>query len=203
MKQQTITTGFGKYTLSNLLVKSNSILGSMTGNLSYPDPEPTLGQLTSAISDYSAALALPRSENRVLQVRVTRSELIQLLNTLALYVKTAAAGDLVVLDSSGYSLDKLPSTVGVLPKPQNVVVISRVATTTDVSWNKIQGASLYSVNYCQGVPTASTTWTIVETSKRRLRIQGLTSGALYTFRIAGLGTNPERVFSDNIAAYTI
>src|SRR5689334_15925774 len=121
-----ISTSFGRYSEGDLAEKAQHIINSITGNAAYPTPAPTLATVQTALDLFNTALANQGTMGKqgTLIKNQRRAELEQLLNTLALYVQTQGGSDMVVLQSSGYDLQKgRGAPIGILPKPTNFKIV--------------------------------------------------------------------------------
>src|SRR5664279_2357653 len=96
MRIPKINLDFSKYSDSNLLVKANHILSSMTENAAvFPTPTPALADVQAAIATYSADLtaAAALGKVNVSNKNLSRNTLTDLLVQLGRYVTFIAAGD--------------------------------------------------------------------------------------------------------------
>ncbi|HEY6914853.1 MAG TPA: fibronectin type III domain-containing protein, partial [Paludibacter sp.] len=72
-----------------------------------------------------------------------------------------------------------------------------------VSCDVVANASFYVIEYTEGPVTADSIWIQKTTTKHKLLIEGLTSGKQYTFRVAGAGSDPSRVWSDDVSSFVL
>ena len=179
MQQARLTTGFGSYRDTDLEQKAQQILVSMTGNLRFPTPTPTLPVLQEATDAYRQALVRIDDGNKETTVvkNQRRDQLIVLLNQLALYVQMVTQGDEASMLSSGFDLAKARTPVGILPKPNALhVEPASMRGCLKVSVNKIKGASTYLFGYTTAPVTPDSVWTDEVSSKTSVLIESLTSG---------------------------
>ena len=87
-----------------------------------------------------------------------------------------SGGDTAKIESSGYSVRNVPSTlIGDLPAPSGVVVTpSESAGTVDMKWLKVRGANSYIVE--RAVDAATLVWIPALTTTKASR--GLSGGTL-------------------------
>ena len=113
-----------KHTDLELNVKANHIIEKMTGNATFPTPEPTLEAVQEATDAYMNALDNFQDGSREDTVRKNhlRIALEDLLWQLADYVSQVSQGDKARMLSSGFDLSKKPEPFGPLSKPTNLVV---------------------------------------------------------------------------------
>src|SRR5450631_2930200 len=101
-----------------LITDVQTILTSLTGNASYPTPDPTLAAVTTALNDFTTALANAADGGITLTSikNDKRADLAALLRDLATYVQVTCNGDFTVFLSSGFPIQKLQlNPIGVLP----------------------------------------------------------------------------------------
>jgi hypothetical protein len=202
-----VATSFGRYSDGGLAEKAQHIINSMDGNAAYPTPVPAITDIQSLVDSYVTALANLGNTGKqgTLIKDQFRESLEELLNTLALYVQTIGGSDILVLQSSGYDLQKgKGAPVGILPKPSNFRTEPGPTPGSVKGFlDAIDGANTYLFQYAETPVNGSTVWQNVYSSKSSHIITGLTSGKEYSFRVCGIGTNPTLVFSDVITTYVL
>ncbi|MGN6618723.1 MAG: fibronectin type III domain-containing protein [Ilyomonas sp.] len=202
-----VATGFGSYKDDSFLQKSQHIDLSMTGNLAYATPDPPLEDIRTAIQNFSDALAAMESNGKegTLLKNQRRLELEELLETLALYVQKTGGNDMVVLQSSGFTLQKgRGGPIGILSKPADFKVEpGPVPGSVKISFKAIAGANTYLFQYSDAPANGSTVWQNAYSGKSRHILEGLTSGQQYAFRACGIGADPTLVYSDVISSFVL
>ncbi len=168
-----------------LLNFAKAVLKAMTGNAYFPNPTPTLAQLTSAITALDAAqvVATTRAKGAVQARKVTRDALVILLKQLRQYVQgvveSQLADALAIATSAGLTLAR--RTVRI--KPNLAVKQGANAGMVTLVAKAVAGATTY---YWQ-FSLDQKVWTSVpETTKATTEIEGLTVGQLYSFRFGTL-----------------
>ena len=202
MASPTILTSFSRYRDAELDQKAHFIIDSMTGNAHFPDPVPAIADITTANDEYIAARSAAETGDReAVSIKNQKREALEyLLGKLALYVEATANDDEAILLSSGFSLKKSPTPVGILSKPENFSAHATEAGMVMLRLKAIHGADSYQYEYrIAGDPQ----WIIRVDSKSSLLLTGLQSGSAYEFRVAGIGTNPERVYSNVLQSYVL
>lgn len=179
--------------------KVTAILQWMTDNPSYPNPLPALGSVQTAFDSYKVATAdAAQGGKQNTAVRnARRQELTGLLRQLASYVSATANGNLEVLISSGFPVQKASRTpVGVLPAPDAPVVVQGPVTGS----LKASSAPLYGASsYNWSVALASAPETDVKTAQTtgaRAEFTGLTPGQVYLVSLNAVGTSGVSDWSD-------
>ena len=191
---------------AELAPKAENIVTSITGNIAFPDPSPSMVAMQQSIDFYSAALAkvvnngtkadtIIKDDKR----KILEGELVQ----LGTYVMGKAAGDGAVLASSGYDLWKQKEKIGPLDKAENLKVQPGANKgSVDLSVNKIANADFYEFQYSE-FPLNGAGWQTRTSQKTKITIDSLVSGKQYTFRVAGAGSDLSRNWSDEINSYVL
>jgi hypothetical protein len=186
--------------------KSDDIIEMMTNNPNFQIPLPELDAVRVANTTYQTSLinlkngtkedtAIKNQNRRVLE---------KALKNLGLYVQIKSNGDEAIILSSGFDVAGKRVPVGKLPKPEGFGVKVGVAKGTVVVYCiAITYANFYEVEYAEVQADGTRNWIKLTSTKHKLEITGLASGKQYVFRMAGGGTNPARMWSDEIATYVI
>lgn len=185
---------------------ASGVLDSMTDNPLFPNPSPTLAVFKTILDTYISALVKAEQGTKAATAAKNnaRVSVEDLLKKESSYVQIASDGDETAILSSGFQVNKKPAPVGELPKPQNVKIeVGSNKGGVTISCNAIKGARAYQYEYSKLPITADTTWVDVVTTRSYADVSGLESGKEYGFRVAGVGTDPTRVWSDVIASYVI
>jgi hypothetical protein len=173
-----------------LITDTQTIITSLTGNASYPTPDPTLAAVTTALNDFTTALA-NAADGGVTLTSIKndkRAALVALLRDLANYVQVACNGDLTVLLSSGFPIQKPQrNPIGVLPAPVNLTVnLGSLTGELDAVVPPVFGASVYNWRL-----TATNAPTVIvqtaQTTGGRTTFSGLTPGVAYTAQVNAVG----------------
>jgi hypothetical protein len=167
---------------SVLVTDTENIVTSMTGNASFPTPSPTILEVTAAKDAFVTALADAAKGGVTLTAikNAKRAALVALLRQLASYVQVTCNGDLTVLLSSGFPIQKPQrNPVGVLPAP-SILKVSFGARTGELvaSAAPVFGAAIYNWR----VTTESAPDVVVQTAQTTAAsntFTGLTPGVVY------------------------
>lgn len=202
MPKTKILTAFGKYNDSDLEQKAELIADSLNENAGFPNPVPSLEDLTAAISAFGTAIikAKEGSTKERMDRDAKRHILIAQLDKLALYVQLTGDGNDALLASSGFSLNKTPSPVGILEKPKNFTIKPDNVGMIKVSCKAIRGAKSYQYEFRN---TNDENWNVNVHTQCNLLLTGLQSGKQYQFRMAGVGTATDRVYSDVLNSFVL
>ena len=178
----------------------------MTGNVNYPTPVPTLADIRTANDAYITSLARVENGSREDTVikNTNRASLEVMLKALATYVQTASNGEEAIILSSGFDVNKKPTTVGTLSKPENITV-KQGANKGSVILNcdVVDSAQFYEFEYTNFPAVTDSLWIQKTSTKRNLLVDGLTSGKQYAFRVAAAGSNPSRIWSEIITSFVL
>ncbi|MFT3824168.1 MAG: fibronectin type III domain-containing protein [Chitinophagaceae bacterium] len=183
--------------------KAAFIIERMTNNPAFATPIPTLAEVETARTGFNAALIIVAagSKQGVVIKNQARKDLGQLLRRLAMYVTAVANDNSALIVGAGFDVNKVPVPAGPLPKPIGLKVEAVAAGTIKISIKKVPNANNYLFEYTLAPVLASTTWTQQLSSKCSILFSGLQKGVEYAFRVAPVGSDPARNYSDPVSAY--
>ena len=196
-----IKLGLAGLNASKLMNKVTVIVTKMTGNVNFPDPTPSLADLTTANEALSAANTAASSGDRdAILLRNNQEQVVaNMLRTLASYITMVSNGDGAIIQSSGFELQNLPEPQPNLTRPADVKSVrGQQAGEVEVSWKSVQGAMSYLVEMTTGEPSdpASVWTTVAITTKVKAIFSNLDIGNFYYYRVRALGRNNESSWSD-------
>jgi len=185
---------------------TNTILTDMTGNLSYPAPIPALAAVKSALDDFATACANAAGGGVTLTSikNDKRAALAALLRQLASYVQVACNGDLTVLLSSGFPIQKPQrNPVGVLPAPAYLTVTFGARTgELDAGVAPVPGAAIYNWQLAAaGAPTA--VLQTAQTTAASNSFDGLTPGVVYVVQANAVGSAGPSDWSEPVSQMAV
>jgi hypothetical protein len=162
----------------------NHILQTMTGNINFPSPQPTLAAMTTATNALDAAVKIPKphTPTQTADIQVKRKLLRDLMTSTGAYVEGVANLDpvnaLTILKSSGMTphADPKPKLNGFRFLPNAIPGQVKLAT------DRTNGA-MYKWQYTL-TPADETSWKTQESNVTKTVIPLLISGARYSFRVA-------------------
>ncbi len=196
-----ITNGLERMTDLELLGKVRYIITAITGNTSFPTPEPTLAALTTQADDFEQAIndALAGGSYDKSVRDNKKLELVDSIHNLSYYVLFTAKGDRLVAESSGLPIAKDPTPTPPLEKASALVLSdAQNAGEMQLLFTKVQGAKSYMYQISLD-PADETKWVTTYGTLRKTLFTGLTSGTKYYVRVVALGTNRQVVYSDVVA----
>ncbi len=195
-----------KYKDAELSVKAATVLEKMTNNDHFSDIQPKLDELKARLKSYDTALAETLQGGRLQTAikRECRRNLEMSLQEVATYVQLTSKGDEVVISSSGFDMHKKAAKVGTIDQPKDVRITQvQIKGTVQVSCNRVDHARFYVFAYCEAPVTPESVWMQVTGSRRKIMIDGLTSGKEYCFKVAAARTDPSRVWSVEVNSFVI
>ena len=199
-----IKIGFSTFTDAALLVEAAQIITSMTGNSYFPNPVPPLSEVQEAYDAYNAAMAATPGKDATMTKNKTRAGLEQVLRELGLYIQLNSKGDEAILSSTGYKLASKPAPIGVLPKPSNFAAVpGDVRGSIKLSLKTVDGANSYVYEYTAAPITGTSIWKSVTQPRASTVISNLVSGQQYSFRAVAVGSDPTRIYSDEISSFVL
>lgn len=195
-----------KYKDLKLLGKASFILEQMTDNANFPDIQAKLDELQIKIKTYETSIIDSNQGGRYTTVvkGESRRDLEVCMQELATYVQLASKGDAIVIASAGFDTHKKAVRVGALDRPQSVTLKAGASKgSVWLSCDVVNKALFYMFEYCTAPLTDDSVWIQLTGSKRKILIEGLTSGQEYCFRVAAARTHPLRIWSDPIRSHVI
>jgi len=179
--------------------KVTTILQYMTGNPAYPTPTPTLDAVETAFDAYKVAVgeAAQGGVQNTAARNARRAELVALVRQLASYVSTTANGNIEILLSSGFPVQKPSRTpIGPLPAPDAPrVTQGAVSGSLNVATSPVTGASSYNWSVAlESSPDVDAA--DAQTTGARAIFGGLTPGQVYLVSVNAVGAAGVSDWSD-------
>ncbi|MBL0310615.1 MAG: fibronectin type III domain-containing protein [Bacteroidetes bacterium] len=190
-----VKLNFTNLTPKEQIGKARDIVTKMTGNAFFPDPNPTLADVTTAIDALAVAdQAMDRSRAKTIVRNARRLELEQIMQKLQYYVQYTSGGNPEIIITSGMDVNDMKNPLGFLPAPANVRAVNGgLVGTVDLRWDAVAKKTGYrievSMNPSEGWPI------VMEAAKASATITDLTPGVTYYFRIATLSRAGYNTFS--------
>jgi hypothetical protein len=193
---------FLNYDSDSLLVtKAGGIVTGLTDNPHYLTPSPTLAPVQTALDEFitSVSDAVNGGVTLTSIKNDKRAVLVALLRQLANYVQANCKGDMTILLSSGFPIQKPQrSPIGVLPAPGNLTVtLGARSGELNASAAPIAGAAIYNWRV-----TAATAPTVVvqsaQTTAASNIFDNLTPGVVYNVEANAVGSAGPSDWSDPV-----
>ncbi len=188
---------------AQLIVDVGGIITGLTGNASYPAPSPTLAAVTAALNAFTTAVndAISNGGGVVLTSAKNdrRAELVALIRELASYVQVTCKGDMTVLLTSGFPIQKpTRNPIGQLPVPSDLTVTLGTYTgQLDASATPVFGAAVYNWR----LSTAAAPTVVVQSAQTTAAsntFTGLTPGVVYNAEVNAVGAAGPSDWSDPV-----
>ncbi|MBI5476257.1 MAG: fibronectin type III domain-containing protein [Ignavibacteriales bacterium] len=186
---------------------ARQIVTGITGNASFPTPDPPLATITNCATDlenaFNDANVAKQEANTKVSIQDGKENVLDInLQKLANYVESASNGDDAKIQSAGMSIRAKGVPIGALSLPS---ALSATAGAKEgeivLRWDRVTGAKSYIVEQSADQIT-STSWKYAGVStKASIIISGLTSGTKYWFRVAGIGAAGQGAWSDPATKY--
>lgn len=196
----------GKYTDKALSVEGNRVIEKMTNNPAFPNPEPPLETLRVAVDNFFNALDNVKDGSKAdtSAKNDLRAILENTLKQVANYVQRVSNDDETTILSSGFDIHQKREVVGPLEKAANLVVKPGANKgSLKLSCNPVPHARFYEFEYREIPASNGNGWQKLTTTKHQVLVEGLTSGKQYSFRVAGAGSDPSRVWSDENTSFVL
>jgi len=189
--------------LTEKIARGRQIVAAMTNNASFPNPQPPLTDVTTAVDDLEKTFASVQAAKSEVTTRVVTQDnadtkLVQTLTQLAGYVESVAGKNDALITSAGMETKSSRSAPTAPITPQG---LSATAGEHDgeiyLSWKPVSNARSYAIE-CSLDPATAGSWTHVgiATSSSKV-IPNLTTGKRYWFRVAAIGSVGQSGWSEH------
>ena len=197
-----VKLNFRRLSVPEKIAKARQIVTALTGNASFPNPNPPLATITAGVNDLDGAYTTTQSRKQGVKTAVAdqttkEDALDQLISQCGSYVESVAGNDETLIMSAGMDT-RAPASASTVPDTPSaqVATIGDRDGELDLSWDTVPGARSYVIQQSPDPPGA-TTWTHAGTStKSSTTITGLTPGTRYWFRVAAIGASGQSGWSD-------
>jgi len=195
-----------RYPDSEFKVKCDTVIADLTNNVNFP----TLADKALAIKkendNFAGLLArMPEGNKQVtLAKNQSRMALVDLMGSTALQVQDISNGDEQLILSAGFDVRRKSAPVGELERIETVIAKPGSSRgSLEISWDVIPNAYMYEIEYCESPNSPDSKWIRLSTTKHKIIIDGLIRGKAYAIRVAAAGSDPKRVWSDEIVSYVM
>lgn len=184
---------------AQFLTDAETIVTAMTNNPTYPSPKPALEAITTAANEFSLAVANAANGGRELTAikKAKRAALGALLRELASYVAVDCQGEMALLLSSGFPIQKPTRTAaGVLPAPVTPVLSLGARSGELAAVTKpVPNAYVYNWRVALATNPTQDLQTLQITAARTV-FTGLTPGQVYVVEVNAVGSTGPGDWSD-------
>ena len=190
---------YGQSNYGNSRVEANArkILLSLTDNVYFAKPQPTLAVFLAAIEDFSdkCAIAKDGSKNDVRLRNDSRKSLEKLIKKLFEYVTITANGDPVMLGTTGFEFQKKREPKPPITEPSNLKVSNAGSGSINISSDAVKNVKLYFFQYTIDPLTELSNWESMTDTKSKYVLTGLMPGTKYWLRVAVAGVKGQMKYS--------
>jgi hypothetical protein len=186
-----------------LNVKSTTIAENLTDNPVYTTLADKVAILVTKNNLFGGLLAKIENGNKQMtaEKNQARVDLEDILRSIALNVQDISQGDEIKILSSGFDVNRKATPIGVLEQVVNVQVNqSKITGCIEVSWDVLSNAKSYIVRYTKYPKTDESTYVTATSTKHKLLIENLELGAKFIIQVAGVGADPQRVWSIEVVS---
>jgi len=188
-KMAKVKLGLGSMSPDDVLSLANQIMTAMTGNATFPAPNPPLTALGTAITTATAKVAAQKAAQLAAKQATDDRDaaiaaLVIIITSLSDHVANVSGGNKVKIESAGMSVKAAAAPIGPLPQVQNLSITAGDAEgRLDLQWDPVRGTKNYQVQMSTD-PNVPANWKLVEScSASKLSLTALTSGAKLWFRV--------------------
>jgi hypothetical protein len=200
-----VKLGLNHIVISALIALARLIVTRMTGNATFPAPDPALNDITTGADELEAAKTDVDAKRNAYKLAVTvqdqkEAALKTLLTKEAKYVELKSDGDQAKIESAGMSAyDTESPPIGTLPKVLDLQLThGDEAGEVDMQWDPVKKRTNYIIEITLTDPNSPTTvWEEkASPTKSSYSMKNLTSGQRVWFRVCANGTDGQGAFSD-------
>jgi len=171
----------------------------------YPDPIPTKVEVKAATDKFRDLIQKANEVGGhvvVAEKKEARLELEPLLVRLGLYVMVNANGNIVLLEKSGFAMNKSSYEPGYIPVVGNVTLGNgKNPGEMTASIKAIRAARAYGFCITGELPTSETQWQVFSVGKSKFLFQNLIPGKQYWVRVYVAGSRGQLVYSNIATMY--
>lgn len=184
--------GFSGLSIPNFTLRCVGIKDAIANNAAtFATPEPALATIDAAINQLSARqtkVEMGSGPDETILRNEAKTELHNLMRTLATYVAGVANGNADTILLSGFDIVGSKSSVGLLAPPNTIKTQADGldAGTIRQSWKGVDRSSGYMTSIAHVVDGVIGAWTSNKATRLSHSFTDLTSGNLYAMRVATL-----------------
>jgi hypothetical protein len=189
--------------LTDKIAKGRQIVTAMTNNASFPNPNPSLADVTTAVEELektSAAVQAAKSEvtTRIAILQNTETKVDHALTQLGSYVENIAGRDDALITSAGMETQASRSAPSSPAVPQALsATAGEHEGNINLTWKPAPNARSYVIEASLD-PATPTSWIHVGIATSAAKaIANLVTGKRYWFRVATVGTGGQSGWSEH------
>lgn len=195
-----------RYSDSELNVKANTIVTNLIEIPIFLPLQTVAAEIKTINESFGSLLVKMDDGNKqvTIEKKRVRTSLEFILGSTALKVQDISGGDELIICSAGFEVKRKSAPIGKLDCPKNVEAkpgLSRGSLI--VSWNVVPNTAIYELKYTLAPSTPSSVWLQASNTKSKMTIDNLTRGLAYAIQVTAAGSDPARVWSDEIISYVM
>jgi len=170
--------------------KARAIVKALTGNATFPDPNPALSEITALAKQLDDDRLDAETKRKIAEAATakageTEATLTAQLSLLGSFVEDTSGGNPEEIKSAGMDVAKEREPAKPLPAPEGFgASYGDSPGEIDAHWNPLEGRRSYEIQHAE---TETGPWTNAPgVTKSKATLEGLVSGKLYYLRIRGL-----------------
>lgn len=196
-------------TVGELLVFAAGVASALTGNESFPEPNPSPGQLTALCDELVAA----DEEHRQQQAVLTQARIVLDRKTAALR-EALAVEAAYVQEQSGGSISKMLSANMPVAEGSGIWPFNRIAQVEnlaasmgdqpgeiDLSWDPVPRASGYEIEVAYDLTGEGPWEQCGATTASKITLEKLNNRTRYWFRVRAVGEHGDGDWSDAVTKF--
>ena len=206
MNKVSLDFSTNQYSDAELSVKASTAAGSLDGNEHFPSLAPNVTAIRALLLTFDDFLSKMGDGNKQITARKNnaRFDLVEALCEAGRLVQNISKGDEVQILSSGFDMNRKPTPIDILDQPGNLTVKpGKIPGTLDITWDVVSHARSYELRFTKLPKTEASIYEKVTTPKHKATLEGLISGQQYALQVAGVGSNPKRVWSFEIVSFVM
>jgi len=197
------TNRYSDIELSN---KADTVVTGLTDNPAFPTLASKATEIKAVNDNFRSLLArmAEGSKQVTLEKKDARISLENLLGSTAVKVQDLSGGEELLINTTGFDVKRKPIPVGELECPEKVKATPGSSRgTLEVTWEVVPNAYIYELKYTEAPSSDDSKWIQTSNTKRKIVIDGLTRGKAYAIQVAAAGSDPRRVWSDEIISFVM
>lgn len=182
-----------------------SVIASLTKNPDFPDPVPTLEELTASVNTLEALTIKAATGGFADRQERNAQRLVVdgLFTRVVGYCNNIADGDRAMLAGTGLLLNREPQSRVMTPPEGVTVSYTTQSGELLVRWNRPEAASSFILQYSTDPNAPDNDWVSVPTSRSQHVITGVTPGSIYHVRVLALGPRNQALYSEVVSRMAV
>lgn len=192
-----VKLGLSGMTPDEVVSLANQIKTAMTGNATFPSPNPTLAALGTATATATTKVAAQKAAVQTAKQATDDRDaaitaLITLLTSLASHVENVSSGDAVKIESAGMSVKAPNAPIGALTQVTNLAITAGDDEgELEMTWDPVRGAKSYEIQTSTD-PNVPANWRMLGAGgKSKKTLKAMTTGTRIWARVRAVAPKEE------------